>query len=94
MDDIFSLPGPKFYRLAWRLSAYQGVMAAQVASPAQERDDVPQEPPAAAPRVTPPSPGTDWVRQSQRDSAGRDIIPATKEAIRSHPQLAGIISFE
>jgi hypothetical protein len=26
VDDVYSLPGPRFFRLAWRLAAYQGCM--------------------------------------------------------------------
>jgi hypothetical protein len=36
VDDPLSLPGPEFFRKAFRLSAYSGVMAARVMA-AQER---------------------------------------------------------
>jgi hypothetical protein len=38
--DMLSLPGPVFFALAYRLSAYQGVMAARAA----EREDAPEAP--------------------------------------------------
>jgi hypothetical protein len=38
IDDISELDGPSFLRLAWRLPAYTGVMAARVAAAQQEAD--------------------------------------------------------
>lgn len=82
IDDITTLPGPVFYRMAWRLPHYQGVMASRQMAAQQDGDEAP------APRRQGPAPQRD-----QQDSGGRDIVPATKEAIQSHPELAGIISF-
>jgi hypothetical protein len=31
VDDIATLPGPTFFRMAWRIGAYQGVMAIRAA---------------------------------------------------------------
>lgn len=55
--DMLSLPGPVFFSLAYRLSAYQGVMALRAAEQEPETAPGPQEPPPrrAAPveQVTP-----------------------------------------
>ena len=55
--DMLSLPGPVFFALAYRLSAYQGVMAARAAEQEAESPPGPQEPPprraAPAEQVTP-----------------------------------------
>ena len=40
--DMLALPGPVFFSLAYRLSAYQGVMALRAAE--QEQDDAPGAP--------------------------------------------------
>lgn len=83
IDDITSLPGPVFYRMAARLFAYQGVMQARQMAARQDEGDAP----APAPQQGPAP------RQMGRDSAGRDVIPATRAAVQSHPELAGIIEF-
>jgi hypothetical protein len=76
--------------MAYRIGAYQGVMmlrghAAREAQP---------EPAAPAVAPAPSRQRADWaLRHQQRDSAGRDIIPATKDAIRSHPELAAVFEF-
>jgi hypothetical protein len=38
VDDITTLPGPVFCRMAWRLASYQGVMAIRVAEARGELD--------------------------------------------------------
>lgn len=54
---MLALPGPVFLALAYRLSAYQGVMAARAAEQEAESPPGPQEPPpgraAPAAQVTP-----------------------------------------
>lgn len=30
MDDIHALDGPRFLRMAWRIAAYEGVLAARI----------------------------------------------------------------
>ena len=61
VDDIESLSGPKFLRLAYRITCYQGVMAAQLAkhltvvgTPAPEQEET---------QPVPPGDGQDLVRQ-------------------------------
>jgi len=49
--DMLSLPGPVFFAFAYRLSAYQGVMAARAAE--QERDDAPEAPGQPEGRMAP-----------------------------------------
>jgi hypothetical protein len=39
VDDVTALPGPVFFRMAWRLASYQGVMAIRVAEARGELDD-------------------------------------------------------
>jgi hypothetical protein len=55
--DMLALPGPVFFSLAYRLSAYQGVMAARAAEQEADSPSGPQEPPprraAPAEQVTP-----------------------------------------
>lgn len=36
IDDMRSLSGPRFFRLAWRVAAYSGVMAARVNAQADD----------------------------------------------------------
>jgi hypothetical protein len=38
VDDVTALPGPVFFRMAWRLASYQGVMAIRVAEARGELD--------------------------------------------------------
>jgi hypothetical protein len=65
IDDMWSLPAARFFKLAWRLSAYPGVLhsrsvqAAPAAEEAQERSPAaraqPQQPPLERmPRPEPP----------------------------------------
>ena len=54
--DMLALPGPVFFALAGRLSAYQGVMAARAAEQEAETGPTPQghaEPRAPAPADAP-----------------------------------------
>jgi hypothetical protein len=41
VDDIYSLDGPRFFRLAARLSAYQGVMAVRVMDQQEKANPTP-----------------------------------------------------
>lgn len=38
MDDIYQLDGPRFFRLAWRLSVYGGVIAMRLEEQMQQRE--------------------------------------------------------
>ena len=45
VDDIMSLPAPEFFRKAWRLGSYAGVMQARLVE--QEPDPAPPHSPAS-----------------------------------------------
>ena len=50
VDDIGALDGPKFFRLAWRLPAYQGVIRARLLAEREDRRETPSsDRPAASP---------------------------------------------
>ncbi|MCX4750896.1 hypothetical protein OG455_41180 [Kitasatospora sp. NBC_01287] len=46
IDDPTALDGPRYFRLVWRLAAYQGVMQARTLAARDEQ----QQSPAAGPR--------------------------------------------
>jgi hypothetical protein len=71
VDDITALDGPSFFRMAWRLAAYTGVMQAR--ANAEQQD----EPAPAAPGSAPSSrqqrdvnPGTQTTLQADPAFAG------------------------
>jgi hypothetical protein len=49
VDDIYSMPAARFFRLAWRLPHYQGVIRDRVLALQREQEDEPQAT-AAPPR--------------------------------------------
>lgn len=71
IEDAYSLPGPRFFRLAWRLAAYQGCMRdRQMAAAVAARGD---GQPAAQPAPVEPAhrqPATRTLIQSNRDYQG------------------------
>jgi hypothetical protein len=68
---MLSLPGPVFFSLAYRLSAYQGVMAARAAEQEDGEAPGPQEPP---PRRTAPAEQVTPKVVLQTDSAFRGVF--------------------
>jgi hypothetical protein len=50
IDDVWSLPGPRFFKLAWRLAAYQGCMRDNAIAAARrlQADPPPQLPATTA----------------------------------------------
>lgn len=77
VDDIWALPGPVFFKRAWRLPAYRGVMRERYL--AERDEEQPARPTrAAAPAGRPPP---------------RHVVPATKTALSSEPGFSGIFSF-
>lgn len=78
VDDMWSMPGAKFLRLAKRTVAYRGVMQAraQALMDADAQD--------AGPVVAAPS------RSPQRGVVEIDATPA---AVASRPELAGLIDW-
>ena len=69
--DMLSLPGPVFFALAYRLSAYQGVMALRAAE--QEAEESP-EPQAQAQRRAAPSEQVTPKAVLQNDAAFAGIF--------------------
>ena len=78
VDDVWSLPGPRFFRLAWRLAAYQGVMQARAVAEAEERE---------------PAGRSFEYGQHSAAGGGRSWNPGTVASIQSDPALQGIFSF-
>jgi hypothetical protein len=71
VDDIWSMPGARFFRLAWRLPAYEGVMRARV----MQAHETPRGAPQPARRAAPSrqvNPGTRATIQA--DPAFRGIF--------------------
>jgi hypothetical protein len=86
VDDIMSLPGPKFYRLTWRLAAYQGAMASRSAMAQQEVREAPEPPPQPQPV---PARQSLPVHQVPRVT----LRPGSKEAVAADPIGSQIFSF-
>ncbi|MDQ3760970.1 MAG: hypothetical protein M3460_04525 [Actinomycetota bacterium] len=77
VDDIHILDGPRFFRLAYRLGAYSGVMAARVAEQ-QHRNTTPAGQPGQVSRT---------AHQTPR----RSLAPVDAEPELAELQLAGIV---
>jgi hypothetical protein len=78
IDDIWSMPSARFFRLAHRLPAYQGVMRERVLALAREQEETPR--PASQP-----------AGQPQRFPAPA-AAPVTEAAL-SDPVMSKIFSF-
>jgi hypothetical protein len=84
VDDIYSMPGPRFFRLAARLSAYEGAMRLRAmaeggeAGPAEAAAAVAAAPVSRLPVSVTERPGN---------------LPATAQVVRSDPAFAGVFSF-
>ena len=79
VDDFMTLPGPVFFKRAFRLAAYQGVMQARAIEAERET-----QPAQSAPQGN---------RQGPAASGERREVPATKVALQNDPVFAGLISF-
>lgn len=74
IDDPWSLPAPKFFRLAYRVAAYGGVMAARAAA---EQEDEQQEAAVIRKHNAPPMASTDFRRQAmERGEQVTEVPPA------------------
>lgn len=62
IDDMYSMPAPRFFRLAYRIAAYDGMLARRIEA-AREREKQAQSRPAAPPGAR--------RTQTQRPAAGR-----------------------
>jgi hypothetical protein len=78
VDDVMTLDGPTFFRLAWRLPAYTGVMQARAI------EETGSSTPAPASTQQPFTYGA---------GAQRDINPGTKTTLLAEPAFAGVFSF-
>lgn len=78
IDDITALDGPRFFRLVWRLPAYEGAMRARLQA---ERDEQPRQSASGVPLGPPPGSGSaEWN-------------PGTKATLMADASLKGIFSF-
>lgn len=78
IDDVMALDGPAFFKLAWRLPAYTGVMQARALAET-ETGTVQQQ--STQQPFTYGAP------------ARQGINPGTKTALLTEPAFAGIFSF-
>ena len=82
--DIWLMEPARFFRFAWRLAAYSGVMTARARMLSNARAAEPGESsvPARAPASAPP-----------RQQPGRREVPATKAVLSADPAFKGVLSF-
>lgn len=78
IDDVTTMDGPTFFRLAWRLPAYTGVMQARAL--AESESSSPAQPAAQQPLT-------------YGAAARQDINPGTKTTLMAEPAFAGVFSF-
>jgi hypothetical protein len=81
VDDIWSMPGARFFRLAWRLPAYEGVMRARVMTERETGTVVAEQRPASATQEQPPAPPR------------RPREPVAEAAVSGDPALGRVFSF-
>lgn len=81
VDDIYSMPAPRFFRLAWRLPHYRGVMRDRVMELQREQED---EPRAA------PAPSSERRGPARKQAASPQ--PVTEAAL-SDPVMSKIFEF-
>ena len=82
VDDIYSMPAPKFFSLAWRLPHYQGVMRDRVIALQREQEDT--QPGSPAPAAGRPVP---------RGAASAPAPQPVTEAALSDPLMSKIFEF-
>lgn len=80
--DITTLDGPAFFKLAYRMTAYRGVMRERALL--EDQDGTP----AARPQAAPEAPVPAAPRRGERQ-----VVPATKTALQSEAAFNGIFSF-
>jgi len=81
VDDVRSMPAPRFFALAWRLPHYQGVMRDRVIALQREQEDDPQ-----------PGPAQGGGRRTQARQSAADARPVTEAAL-SDPLMSKIFDF-
>jgi hypothetical protein len=77
IDDPSTLDGPTYFRLAWRLAAYQGVMQARANAAREE-----QQPSSERP-----------FEYSSPATGQSGINPGTQVTLQAEPAFRGIFSF-
>jgi hypothetical protein len=77
IDDPSQLDGPTYFRLAWRLAAYQGVMQARAIAAREE-----QQPPSERP-----------FEYSSQPAGRSGINPGTRTTLQAEPAFRGVLSF-
>lgn len=81
VDDIWSMPAQRFFKLAWRLPAYRGVMRERVMADQRENEQAnPTAPPVES-------------YESAPSASQRRVVPATRAVLESNPAFAGIFAF-
>lgn len=78
IDDVLAMDGPAFFKLAWRLPAYTGVMQARAIE--ESESSAPAQPAAQRPFT-------------YGATARQDINPGTKTTLMAEPAFAGVFSF-
>lgn len=79
VDDIHSMPAPRFFALAWRLPHYRGVMRDRVTALQREQEDEPGAVPAQS--------------SGQSDPARKTAPAPVTEAALADPVMSKIFSF-
>lgn len=77
VDDVWSMSGPRFFKLAWRLPAYQGVMQARAVA---ESERSPVERPFEYGQPSSAAGGVQWN-------------PGTAQSIQADPAISQLFSF-
>lgn len=78
VDDIWSMPAARLFRMAWRLPHYQGVMRDAVLAEQHEHGE---------------NTGVQSWQAPAPQPRRQEPLPATKAVVMSDPALAGIFSF-
>ncbi len=81
VEDIYDLDGPRFFRLAGRIFAYEGVMAARVASEREQDRTSRPAPQRPAEQPPPPRPRGDGAKQRVTVSQLQLIVPGLIERV-------------
>lgn len=81
VDDIWSMNGPRFFKWAWRLPYYQGVMRERKLREQQEHEEAS------------PAPQQQYAPDDYAATNSRRPKPATRVAIEHDPVLSQIIGY-
>jgi hypothetical protein len=89
VPDMTVLDGPAFFKLAYRMTAYRGVMRERAVAEQEDGVSAPQvaQPAVAAPAVPVAAAADVPVTR------GATMVPATKVALQNEPGFPGVFSF-